>query len=120
MSDQWKYGLLGIAAVAGMAVASPPADAAPAVSKASSGGSAIVAVKLQPATLTFANKRDVRRVLVLGVTKDGYQVDLTDKARLTPQGGFVQAHTSGFLSPAKVGSGVVEVAAAGKRVKLPV
>jgi len=80
----------------------------------------VVGLRLQPASLTFAHRRDNRRVLVLGVTKSGRQVDLTDRARLEPEGGLLRSLGSGFLAPAKTGRGNVKVTAAGRTALLPV
>jgi hypothetical protein len=90
-----------------------PVQAAPAADP-------VTALKLEPPSLTFAHRRDNRRVLVLGVTKSGQRVDLTDQARLEPQGGLVRSLGSGYLSPAKTGHGVVAVRAAGRAAVLPV
>lgn len=81
---------------------------------------AIVSLKLLPGSLTFSDRRDVRRVLVQGVTKSGDLVDLTDSARLQPVGGLVRAEPNSYLSPIKTGSGTVQVTAAGKTTQLPV
>jgi hypothetical protein len=106
--------------VAGSLVSAGAAGAAPAVKPAAPAGSPVVALKLEPASLAFASKRDLRRVLVTGVTKDGYAVDLTPSAVLKPAGGLVQVISGGYLEPVKTGQGSVLVTAAGKTVKLPI
>lgn len=80
----------------------------------------VVRLQLLPASLTFADRRDVRRSLVLGILKNGEQVDLTNGAKLLPVGGLVQPDAEGYLSPVKVGKGVVRVAASGLTASLPV
>jgi len=80
----------------------------------------IVALKLLPSSIVFSDNRDVRRVLVLGVTKSGETLDLTDTAKLQPVGGLVRAEADSYLTPLKTGTGVVKVLAAGKSTQLPV
>jgi hypothetical protein len=110
--------IVGGTLLTGASSQAAPAKAAPV--KPDAGGTAIVSLQLQPASLSFDNKRDTRRVLVLGVRKDGYTVDLTSTAVLNPGGGLVQAAGDGYLSPLKVGKGTVAVAAGGKTASLPV
>src|SRR6185503_18728214 len=86
--------LVGLAGLIGAAART---DAAP--KPAADPLKSITALQLQPASLSFANRDDVRRVLVLGMTKAGYAVDLTDLAVLQPQAGLVKAEKSGFLTP---------------------
>ncbi len=109
----------GTALPAGAAPAPKRAPAAkPAVRKADP-GRAVVRLQLLPATLTLANKRDIRRVLVTGITKSGGTVDLTGSAVFRPVGGLVQAAPGGYLVPQKVGKGSVTIRAAGKTIALP-
>ena len=99
-----------------------PAIAAPAkpIPAAAAKAPVIVSLKLLPGSLTFSDRRDVRRVLVQGVTKTGDFVDLTDSAKLQPVGGLVRAEDGSYLTPVKPGTGTVQVTAAGKTVQLPV
>jgi hypothetical protein len=106
--------LLKIAAL-GLAAAAPASAGPP-----QAGTDAIASLELQPSALTFADRRDVRRVLVLGVTKAGQRVDLTPTARYQPLGGLVAAQPEGDLAPLKVGKGSVRIEARGKAVSLPV
>ena len=101
---------------------SVPSAAAPAKPQpaATAKAPAIVSLKLLPSSLTFSDRRDVRRVLVQGVTKSGDLVDLTDSAKLNPVGGLVRAEPNSYLSPLKPGNGVVQVTAAGKTAQLPI
>jgi hypothetical protein len=79
----------------------------------------VVSLRLEPASLTLNDKRDVRRFVVTGITKSGYPVDLTPKA-VVKAPALVKHEGEGFLAPVKVGQGVVEVTAAGRTAKLPV
>lgn len=96
------------------------AAAAPAKPGAASAGSPIVALKLEPSSLSFANKRDQRKIVVTGITKAGFLVDLTPTAVLKPQGGLVKLESDGYLTPMKVGTGAVSVSVAGKTASLPI
>lgn len=114
-----RIALLTITALTGWMTM--PATAAPAKQQAIvASGQAVVSLKLLPSSLTFSNQRDVRRVLVQGVTKTGDLIDLTDRAKLQPLGGLVRAEPHSYLAPVKPGSGVVKVLAAGKSIQLPV
>lgn len=105
---------LAAVALAGRAAAAPsPAKALPKPADP------VVSLQLQPAALSFADRRDVRRFLVLGVTRSGLQVDLTPTAVLKPSP-VVRSQGDGFLEPVKAGSGAVLVSAAGKTARLPV
>ncbi|MCC2668074.1 MAG: hypothetical protein K0Q72_545, partial [Armatimonadetes bacterium] len=73
----------------------------------------VTSLKLLPDSLSFSDRQDLRRVLVLGVTKSGETIDLTSTAKLLPVGGLVKAEADSFLSPQKAGQGVVKVVAAG-------
>jgi hypothetical protein len=116
MTVSSRYLLLAplAAALAAPAVAAPAPKPAPAAAKAPAKPvDPVVSLKLEPASLSFADRRDTRRFLVLGVTKGGLQVDLTDSAKI--QAAPVVKHTgSGYLDPVKACSGVVAVSAAGK------
>jgi len=111
-----KLGLL-------IAAAGSLAGAAPAEAQTGRGPGktpAIVSLKLEPASLAFDGKRDLRKVLVSGITKEGYAVDLTPVASLKPAGGLVQVGADGYMAPQKVGQGFVTVTAAGKSTRLPI
>jgi hypothetical protein len=101
---------LGLAALALAAALGTPASAAPPVT----------ALKLEPASLTFDHREDTRRFLVTGITRAGYQVDLTPVAKVTPLGGLVKRGPEGVLVPLKVGRGFVQVTAGGKTARLPI
>ncbi len=80
----------------------------------------VVALRLEPASLTFLDRRDTRRVLVTGITRRGSALDLTPAAVFAAQGGLVAAGKDGYLSPARVGQGSVRITAGGRSAVLPV
>lgn len=108
---------LGLPAMLALPSHAAPRKAAPRPSK---NPNPVVRLQLLPASLTFANRRDTRRSLVLGILKNGEQMDLTPAAKLQPVGGLVQPDSDGYLTPMKVGKGVVRVAASGLTASLPV
>jgi len=97
-----------------------PAFAAPATKPVVASPNTVVALKLLPASLSLAHRRDARRVLVLGTTKSGATVDLTEKAKFEFPGGLVERTSDGYLSPMKVGNGVAVVRFNSLCTKLPV
>ena len=76
---RWLAGLLLMACVANPLVAEDTETQLPAEPPLPS----IKSLKLEPAKLVLEHGRDARQVLVLGITEDGLQVDLTDKAKAT-------------------------------------
>jgi hypothetical protein len=101
------------------AAAAPPRPR-PAAPPARAATPAVVALEVVPASLTFQNRRDVRRALVLGVTAAGERLDLTGTARFSVPGGLVEPGEQSYFTPRKVGSGTVLVAAGGRTARLPV
>src|SRR3954454_10009847 len=80
----------------------------------------IESLELQPSSLTLADGRDGRQVLVWGVTKEGRKFDLSDTAAFTPDSDSVTISDGRYLYPAKVGETSITVSAEGKEIKLPV
>ena len=66
-----------------------------------------------PAELKLSNKRDSRRVIVAGVTKDGLKYDLTASAKLKPESEHIAIDADGFAQPIKAGSTKLNVSVAG-------
>jgi hypothetical protein len=93
------------------ATAAPPAPAAKAP--------AVVELRVQPSALVLENRRDARRVLVSGRTKEGRWIDLSPVATLTSMGG-VTVDKDGYIAPVKAGAARVVVAAGGQKTVLPV
>jgi len=81
---------------------------------------AIKALRLEPATLTLADARDARKVLVLGERPDGGMVDLTGEAKFQAGSEAVEVASDGYVLGKRPGEATVTVSAAGKSVKLPV
>jgi hypothetical protein len=102
--------LIGFAAFAGAPAAAAPSEQGPAV----------VALRVQPASLALENIRDARRVLVSGRTKEGQWIDLSRSAKLTPASGGVKVDGEGYIHPVQAGTARVVVAAGGQTAALPV
>src|SRR5215471_1537852 len=79
-----------------------------------------VHLRLVPAQVEFSNPREYRKILVLGKTQGGGEIDLTHGAKLAPLAECVKADESGYLYPAKECDTKVVVSAAGLKVELPV
>jgi hypothetical protein len=73
-----------------------------------------------PAQVEFSNSREYRKILVLGKTQDGGEIDLTRTAKLAPADECVKADESGYLYPAKECETRVIVSAGGLKAELPV
>lgn len=80
----------------------------------------IVALKVQPASLTLLDARDARSVLVTGQSKAGYSVDLSPIAKLKPGSGLIRVDSEGYIVPVKAGKTTLIISAAGKQVTIPV
>lgn len=94
--------------------------AAASNSSSNSAISNIVELKLLPESLVLENKRDIRRVVVLGRTRDEAWVDLSPQATFKPDSDSVQVDKEGYFSPVKVGKSRVAIGASGKQAYLPV
>ncbi len=81
---------------------------------------AIASIQVQPASLTFADARDARQVLVWGVAADGRRFDLSDDATLVADSTVVRVEPDHFISPQSAGTGSVTITAAGQTAKLAV
>src|SRR5262245_31040997 len=79
-----------------------------------------VQLRLVPVQGDFSYPGEYRKILVLGKTEGGAEIDLTRSARLAIVDECVKADENGFLYPAKDGSTRVVVSAGGLKVELPV
>jgi hypothetical protein len=80
----------------------------------------IVAIQVEPAALTLADRRDARRVLVTGVTENGFRFDLTGQATFQPAADIIQVDSAGYFNPSRDGQTTVRVRAAGHQAEIPV
>ncbi|MBK8001836.1 MAG: DUF1549 domain-containing protein [Verrucomicrobia bacterium] len=81
---------------------------------------AIRALKLLPESLTLADLRDERRVLVLGVIEGDKTIDLTAVAKFSSDATCVEIGAEGYIRPKSGGAGEIIVKAAGQSAKLAV
>jgi len=81
---------------------------------------AIDSLQLEPATLSLANLRDGRRVLVWGVAADGRKFDLTADAVFSTDSKNLTIDKENYIYPAAAGEGAVNVTAGGKQATLSV
>src|SRR5579871_1441951 len=80
----------------------------------------IVAISVQPASLTFLDRRDARSVIVTGRAASGILVDLSPIAKLQPASPIVRVDADSFIAPVKAGKTSLIVSAAGQRAVVPV
>lgn len=80
----------------------------------------MVRVWTVPERLELQNIRDARSLLVLGADANGKTWDLTHKAQRVAGSDIVTVDDTGFVTPRKTGSAVVQVSAAGHSVQVPV
>src|SRR3990172_3899327 len=80
----------------------------------------IVGLKVFPESLELSNSRDVRRVLVTGMSENGRAYDLTAESKLQPSGPAVVVDREGYIVPHAAGEATIAIAAAGLEAKLPV
>jgi hypothetical protein len=83
-------------------------------------GERIVSLAIQPNGLTLEHARDLRRVVVLGVTESATTVDLTATAQFTPDSNDVRLTSDGYFEPVAEGMAKVKVTAGGQSTHLPV
>src|SRR5438034_779544 len=101
--------------------ATPPAKvtASAALSKEKASDK-IVALRVEPAELVFSDRRESRRLLVVGRTTTGQERDLSRQAKLVLQGDTIKLESDGFLSPLKEGETRVRIQAEGLETEVPV
>lgn len=80
----------------------------------------ITGLTVQPATLTFADKRDLRSVVVTGQTASGVGVDLSPVAKIKAVNPIVTVDDDGTLTPVKAGRTMLTITAGGKTATVPV
>ncbi len=80
----------------------------------------IVGLKVFPESLELSNSRDVRRVIVTGLSENGRTYDLTAESKLKPSGPAVAVDGEGYNVPQAAGAATIAIAAAGLEAKLPV
>ncbi len=80
----------------------------------------IKAIKIEPASLKLTGATDVRKVLVLGETRDGQKIDLTGEASFKPESGAVGVDEDGYIFPKEKGQTRVNVTAANLQEKVAV
>ncbi len=81
---------------------------------------AIKALHLEPASLTLLDKRDSRKVLVIGERVDGGQLDLTSEAHWTAESDALEVVEDGYVLGRRAGDATVKVSAAGQTTTLQV
>jgi Protein of unknown function (DUF1553)/Protein of unknown function (DUF1549) len=81
---------------------------------------AIKALHLEPASLTLLDKRDSRKVLVIGERADGGQLDLTSEAQWTAESDSLEVVEDGYVLGRRAGDATVKVSAAGQTTTLQV
>ncbi len=80
----------------------------------------IHSLKLEPASITLANGRDERRVLVIGETSSGQKLDLTSEAKFSAESAIVEVDAHGLIKPKAKGETKINISAAGKNIKLSI
>src|SRR5436305_14945973 len=81
---------------------------------------AIVALQLEPGSLTLLNGRDARQVLVWGVAADGRKFDVTDLAEFKSESPAVVIDKDHYVHATQVGDDQITVSALGQEAKLAV
>ena len=80
----------------------------------------VTGIILEPSALVLSEPEKGRRVLVTGVDKDGFKIDLTHEAAFEPQGNVVKLGDDGLIHPVAAGGTKVKVSAAGHSAELSV
>src|SRR5262249_16757690 len=80
----------------------------------------IVSVSVLPTTITLSHHRNPHSLQVLGLTADGYTVDLRSSAKVTVDAPKVAVYEDGWVRPVGDGTAKVTVAAAGQTLTIPV
>ena len=77
-------------------------------------------LQVEPGGLVFARPGELRRILVSGIAASGERLDLTEKARVEPQGGIVELGPDGYLRAVREGQARVTVRAGGHSAEIAV
>jgi hypothetical protein len=80
----------------------------------------VVSIQTIPQTLTLINRNDMRQVLVIGITEDGYRLDMTDRARYQLDSGLAKRSPEGFFVPLRSGKTTLSVSVGRLQARVPV
>ena len=80
----------------------------------------VSSIRVVPSEVAFSQASEYRRIVVLGKTGSGHEVDLTRTAKFTPASDCVQFGADGYLHPIKDGETRITVSAVGLTAELPV
>jgi hypothetical protein len=80
----------------------------------------VTSIRLVPSEAVFTQASDYRKILVLGKTDEGHEIDLSRVAKFVPVVDCVKIGADGYLHPARDGQTRVTVSAAGLTAELPV
>ena len=80
----------------------------------------VTALSVTPAALVFRSPDEGMRVLVMGTTAEGEQIDLSEAARLDPAESIVKRGADGLLYPVRQGETKVTVTARGAQAQFMV
>ncbi len=83
-------------------------------------GQSVTALSVAPSELTFRSPDEGMRVLVVGTTAEGENVDLSELAQFEPAQAIVKLGPDGLLYPTRQGETKVTVTAAGAQTQLTV
>ena len=83
-------------------------------------GSGIQKLQIQPPSLVFSRPGEIRRILVLGHTKNGERLDLSGSFEIKLDGNIVKKNQNGSLQAIKQGQTELVVSVEGKTAILPV
>ncbi|MGE3317138.1 MAG: DUF1549 and DUF1553 domain-containing protein, partial [Planctomycetaceae bacterium] len=106
----WAMSAVAIGADPAAAPGAPAAHPEPKLEK----------LEVFPANLDLADVRDIRRLLVTGITADGTRFDVSRDAAITPASKVVSIDADGFVVPETAGTTELKVAARGLEAKVPV
>jgi hypothetical protein len=110
-----RFAIFTTSIVAAALTVSAPATGEPAKSSPAS----ILELRVLPARLTLADSHDARTLIVSGRTADGFWLDLTDEAKFAPNP-VVKRDASGLFRATKAGQSVLNIAVAGRSLRVPV
>lgn len=80
----------------------------------------ITSIKVEPSSLTLTHARDVRRVLVWGLTEEGTKFDLSDRAQIESSSSFIEVGADGYIHPKSAGEAEIAISALDHQFTLPV
>lgn len=80
----------------------------------------VLQLRVTPALLALDDSRDARRLLVAGLTPNGYWVDVTDQAGFRAAAPLITRDSDGYFRPRKSGATSLAVSVAGQTAIVPV